>query len=118
MMMMMMMNWVCVGAQGDGQSRSGNVADNPDLDRHVLVLSMSVVALILLQAVRGYLFTRQTLVASSTMHGQLFERILKAPMGFFDTTPTGRVLSYFSKDIDEIDAVRGGARGGVGRKMC
>ncbi|ORX56336.1 hypothetical protein DM01DRAFT_1018486 [Hesseltinella vesiculosa] len=34
---------------------------------------------------------------------QLFQRVLHAPMRFFDTTPIGRILNRFGKDITVID---------------
>ncbi|KAJ1340480.1 hypothetical protein BSLG_004927 [Batrachochytrium salamandrivorans] len=42
-------------------------------------------------------------VASKEMHASLLNRILNAPMRFFDTTPIGRILNRFSKDIESID---------------
>ncbi|KAH6564572.1 hypothetical protein BASA50_004382 [Batrachochytrium salamandrivorans] len=41
--------------------------------------------------------------ASKEMHASLLNRILNAPMRFFDTTPIGRILNRFSKDIESID---------------
>jgi ATP-binding cassette subfamily C (CFTR/MRP) protein 1 len=33
----------------------------------------------------------------------MLESIVRAPLLFFDTTPIGRLLSRFSKDIDILD---------------
>ena len=35
----------------------------------------------------------------------MLKNILRSPMSFFDTTPLGRVLNRFSKDIYTIDEV-------------
>ncbi|MFT7810214.1 multidrug resistance-associated protein 5-like isoform X2 [Arapaima gigas] len=44
-----------------------------------------------------------TLQASSVLHDKLFQKILHSPMVFFDTTPLGRILTRFSRDMDEVD---------------
>lgn len=52
---------------------------------------------------KTYLFVHLTLKASSELHDKVFNQVKRASMAFFDTTPTGRVLNRFSKDLDEID---------------
>lgn len=44
-----------------------------------------------------------SLRAGIIMHFKLLAGVLRAPLTFFDTTPLGRVLARFSKDIEELD---------------
>ena len=34
----------------------------------------------------------------------MLRRILQAPMSFFDTTPVGRMVNRFAKDVDICDS--------------
>ena len=41
--------------------------------------------------------------ASRNLHRRILKNILRTPMTFFDTTPMGRILNRFSKDIYTVD---------------
>ncbi|KAF6731478.1 Canalicular multispecific organic anion transporter 1 [Oryzias melastigma] len=49
------------------------------------------------------LLANASVSASRTLHSRLLNNILRAPMVFFDTTPIGRVVNRFAKDIFTID---------------
>ena len=40
-------------------------------------------------------------MASNRIHATAVDKVMKAPMSFFDSNPTGRILNRFSKDLDE-----------------
>lgn len=44
-----------------------------------------------------------SLHAAKVLHSMLLENVLRAPMTMFDTTPVGRILSRFSKDVESVD---------------
>ncbi|XP_063019479.1 ATP-binding cassette sub-family C member 2 [Melospiza melodia melodia] len=49
------------------------------------------------------LSARGAMGASRVMHQLLLSNILRAPMSFFDTTPVGRIINRFAKDIFTVD---------------
>lgn len=57
----------------------------------------------LLTLVRASVFAERTICASKRLHDQLLDRVLHAKPSFFDTSPLGRILNRFSKDVDQMD---------------
>ncbi|XP_072883060.1 ATP-binding cassette sub-family C member 2 [Hemitrygon akajei] len=51
----------------------------------------------------AFLIAGRTIAASRDLHSRLLHNILHLPMSFFDTTPTGRIVNRFAKDIYTID---------------
>ncbi|CAD5115099.1 DgyrCDS4110 [Dimorphilus gyrociliatus] len=43
--------------------------------------------------------------ASTVLHEGMLFNVLRSPMSFFDTTPIGRILNRFSRDIETIDNI-------------
>ncbi len=58
---------------------------------------------ILVLLVRILVIASASLRASRSLHSQLTEKILRAPIKFFERTPMGRLVNRFSKDMKDID---------------
>jgi ATP-binding cassette, subfamily C (CFTR/MRP), member 1 len=43
--------------------------------------------------------------AALRLHQIFIDKVFRLPMEFFDTTPVGRILSRFTKDIESIDTL-------------
>ncbi|CAG2107605.1 unnamed protein product [Medioppia subpectinata] len=51
--------------------------------------------------------TLACLNGSKILHNEMLVRMMRAPVSHFDTTPVGRILNRFSKDVDISDTVLG-----------
>ncbi|XP_062922995.1 ATP-binding cassette sub-family C member 12 isoform X1 [Mobula hypostoma] len=103
--------WISEGSGPDCLAQRNNttawdctsITDNPKLEFYQLIYGMFIVAVIIMAIIKGIFFTKFVLKASSTLHNNIFYKILHRPMTFFDTTPVGRIINRFSKDMDEVD---------------
>ncbi|KAH9507533.1 Multidrug resistance-associated protein 1 [Bulinus truncatus] len=74
---------------------------NNYLFSYVIIGSFGIV----LSGLYLYLVQSKTLDAANRLHLQLLNNIMRAPMSFFDTTPTGRIISRLSKDVNSVDGL-------------
>ncbi|XP_061243073.1 ATP-binding cassette sub-family C member 12 isoform X1 [Bos javanicus] len=81
----------------------GMVLADSELRVYQWVYPGSMVSILVFGITKGFMFTKTTLMASSSLHDRVFDKILESPMSFFDRTPTGRLMNRFSKDMDELD---------------
>jgi ABC-type multidrug transport system fused ATPase/permease subunit len=58
--------------------------------------------------VRSGLLIVGSLSASRGLHSRLLARVVRLPMSFFDSQPTGRLLNRFTKDTESVDLQVGG----------
>uniref|UniRef100_G3UKQ2 ATP binding cassette subfamily C member 12 n=1 Tax=Loxodonta africana TaxID=9785 RepID=G3UKQ2_LOXAF len=96
--------WLDQGSRGNKtMCEVGAVLADTGHHLYQWVYAGSMVSVLVFGVTKGFTFTKTTLMASSSLHDQVFDKILKSPMSFFDTTPTGRLMNRFSKDMDELD---------------
>ncbi|CAL4064557.1 unnamed protein product, partial [Meganyctiphanes norvegica] len=84
---------------------SHNIADNPDSSFYQTVYGCLILVILGTSLTRGFAFMKVSLHASSRMHDNVFVKVFRSPMSFFDTTPSGRIINIFSRDMDEIDVM-------------
>lgn len=83
-------------------------ADHTYENQTMLFYTMGLIVIAFVSAffafLRSALLALLAVRASSSMHDKLLRSVLKAPTAsFFDVTPTGRIISRFSKDINTMD---------------
>ncbi|GLU07394.1 hypothetical protein SLE2022_243540 [Rubroshorea leprosula] len=66
---------------------------------YAIIAAVSVVLLVC----RSFFVTLMGLKTAQIFFGQILQSILHAPMSFFDTTPSGRILSRASSDQTDVD---------------
>ncbi|XP_059377246.1 ATP-binding cassette sub-family C member 5-like [Carassius carassius] len=88
---------------GNETAESDSMRLNPHMQYYSRVYVLSMGAALFLKTVRGLVFVKCTVRAASVLHDKLFKTLLLSPMRFFDTTPLGRILNRFSRDMDEVD---------------
>ncbi|XP_072393715.1 ATP-binding cassette sub-family C member 4-like isoform X6 [Diabrotica undecimpunctata] len=64
-----------------------------------------IVGVVILTLFRSMMFVKVCMIASVNIHSKMFSTLLRAPIRFFDTNASGRILNRFSKDMGSIDEI-------------
>jgi len=85
---------------GNGTLRSSCLLST---NQRIGIYAGTTAAAILLSFARTITFYFLCVNASRVLHNRMFAAILRAPVLFFDTSPIGRVLNRFAKDVGFLD---------------
>ncbi|XP_018565514.1 probable multidrug resistance-associated protein lethal(2)03659 [Anoplophora glabripennis] len=69
----------------------------------VVIYTCLIIGTITVTLTRSISFFKYCSVASTKLHNLMFDKIVYAPMRFFNLNPPGRILNRFSKDIGAVD---------------
>ncbi|KAI7876125.1 P-loop containing nucleoside triphosphate hydrolase protein [Lichtheimia hyalospora FSU 10163] len=82
---------------------SATSSDNVPVDYYIMVYVLLCLAFVVCDTVRNVLLYYGSLRGARRLFNQLLDRVIHAPMRFFDTTPIGRLLNRFGADMVVID---------------
>ena len=89
--------WVIVAWTGDASYKK------MAMTTYLLGVTAMATGVAFFNWLRTYLACILGAEASRTMHHDLSKKVLAAPLSFFESTPVGRLLQRFTKDLDLID---------------
>lgn len=76
-----------------------------DEQRYQYMYTYAIIMLLVFYLVfqRAIAFSNMCLKASRKLHDKLFRGIIRAPMHFYNSNSSGRIMNRFSKDISNVD---------------
>ncbi|XP_066451295.1 ATP-binding cassette sub-family C member 10 [Eleutherodactylus coqui] len=74
-----------------------------DLSFYLSVYGGMAAANSIFTALRALLFAFGAIRAATVIHKRLLQRVLRATVTFFDSTPVGRIINRFSSDLYTVD---------------
>eukprot|EP01062_Namystynia_karyoxenos_P082130 TRINITY_DN9190_c0_g1_i1.p1 TRINITY_DN9190_c0_g1~~TRINITY_DN9190_c0_g1_i1.p1 ORF type:complete len:1730 (+),score=536.57 TRINITY_DN9190_c0_g1_i1:112-5301(+) len=74
-------------------------------DTHLFLYVGIVAGAAIINLLRGIVAYSRFSTASKNFHYDLLANVIRAPISYFDTTPLGRLINRFSKDLDQIDNI-------------
>lgn len=62
---------------------------------------------VVLLMIYNYFYWTRMVYAGRALHNGLINKLFRAPMAFFDTTPIGRIINRVSRDIEIVSEQSG-----------
>jgi len=81
----------------------GFVTHNPNLWEYQAIHVAILGAMMIVGLIKGFALAIMFIRGSTKLHEKMLDSVMRAPLSFFDSTPAGRVLNRFSKDMDECE---------------
>ncbi|XP_036142954.1 multidrug resistance-associated protein 4 isoform X2 [Monomorium pharaonis] len=69
----------------------------------IYVYTFCIIACAVTTLFSSFLYMKICMNSSCNLHNTMFSNLLNAPMSFFNTNPSGRILNRFSKDMGTMD---------------
>ena len=96
--------WLALWSQDKPlNTTTGPVIDTKLRNERLIVYGFLGFSTAFLLLIASLVLARGSVKASMKLHEKLLHQILRSPMSFFETTPTGRIVNRFSKDLDSLD---------------
>ncbi|KAH7102795.1 metal resistance protein ycf1 [Auriculariales sp. MPI-PUGE-AT-0066] len=84
----------------------GNAGASADVGRYIAIYGICVALSAGASAVSSFaLWVYCTLRSARELHDSMLGAVMRAPLSFFEVTPTGRIMNLFSRDIYVIDQI-------------
>ncbi|VDM20631.1 unnamed protein product [Wuchereria bancrofti] len=96
-------NFQIVNISGEIHVELSSIAESEYTSYYAAIYGFSVIILFVSGLLKALIFVHVSLNAASQLHNRMFDSVIRGTVRFFDTTPSGRILNRFSKDMDEID---------------
>lgn len=80
-----------------------SVPSESERNRDIYIFTGIIVVLFFSTIARALNLFAICMNASVRLHNKIFARLLRVPISFFDTNPSGRILNRFTKDLALID---------------
>jgi ABC-type multidrug transport system fused ATPase/permease subunit len=69
----------------------------------IIIYGILGLIILLIGMANSFLWLDRGITASRILHDKMLKSVLLAPIRFFDSTPVGRILQRFSRDVESVD---------------